>query len=90
MADAIPEVDGPQLLPALSKYILAEAKPTLPYIPSTHHQSRKAVNDFLYFFPWNDKSLLSIMEQEFNSETESDYTSYWRDWVSAKQVSFSI
>ena len=23
------------------------------------------------------------MEQEFNSETDSDYTSYWRDWVSA-------
>ncbi len=23
------------------------------------------------------------MEQDFNSETDSDYTSYWRDWVSS-------
>ena len=32
-----------------------------------------------------DKSgatLLSGNMEDFNSETDSDYTSYWRDWVS--------
>jgi hypothetical protein len=27
---------------------------------------------------------------DFNSETDSDYTSYWRDWVSAACISLSI
>ena len=88
MADAIPEAAGPQLPPALSNYILAEAKPTLPYAVLIFNPAQPSTT-FL-FTPWNDKSLLGVMQQEFNSETESDYTSYWRDWVSAKQVSFSI
>lgn len=28
--------------------------------------------------------------EDFNSETDSDYTSYWRDWVSWINVSFRL
>ena len=28
--------------------------------------------------------------EEFNSETDSDYTSYWRDWVSWDLFSFIL
>ena len=28
--------------------------------------------------------------EDFNSETDSDYTSYWRDWVSLKLSSVSV
>lgn len=34
-----------------------------------------------------DKSEATLLEgnmEDFNSETDSDYTSYWRDWVSDK------
>ena len=27
------------------------------------------------------------MMEEFGSETDSDYTSYWKDWVSVKVIS---
>ena len=30
------------------------------------------------------------MMEEFNSETDSDYTSYWRDWVSVCVVVFCL
>lgn len=30
----------------------------------------------------SEATLLSGNMEDFNSETDSDYTSYWRDWVS--------
>ena len=30
----------------------------------------------------NEVTLVSGSMEDFNSETDSDYTSYWRDWVS--------
>ena len=30
----------------------------------------------------NEVTLISGRMEDFNSETDSDYTSYWRDWVS--------
>ena len=31
----------------------------------------------------NEVTLISGRMEDFNSETDSDYTSYWRDWVSS-------
>lgn len=35
---------------------------------------------------WNksEATLVSGSMEDFNSETDSDYTSYWRDWVGSK------
>lgn len=30
----------------------------------------------------SEANLVSGSMEDFNSETDSDYTSYWRDWVS--------
>ena len=30
----------------------------------------------------SEVTLVSGSMEDFNSETDSDYTSYWRDWVS--------
>ena len=30
----------------------------------------------------SETKLISGSMEDFNSETDSDYTSYWRDWVS--------
>ena len=29
----------------------------------------------------SEPNLVSASMEDFNSETDSDYTSYWRDWV---------
>jgi hypothetical protein len=29
-----------------------------------------------------ETQLPPVIMEDFNSETDSDYTSYWRDWVS--------
>lgn len=37
----------------------------------------------------SEVTLISGTMEDFNSETDSDYTSYWRDWVS-QTISFSL
>ena len=38
----------------------------------------------------SEVTLVSGSMEDFNSETDSDYTSYWRDWVSSILFLFSV
>ena len=38
----------------------------------------------------SEATLLSGNMEDFNSETDSDYTSYWRDWVRGYCLSFVL
>ena len=38
----------------------------------------------------SEVTLVSGSMEDFNSETDSEYTSYWRDWVSQKLFLFPV
>lgn len=47
-----------------------------------HYADEEHPRKRLKLWDKSEATLLSGNMEDFNSETDSDYTSYWRDWVS--------